>query len=146
MQTLQDRAKVKSFYYSKIAEGMSVENANKLIEYRVGHSDWEGFQPLGLCKLPTWVAGAYRIKPETVTHKGGEYPKPINDVQVIIKAQVVYYPDWQVRMGELAIGAENVPAYARSYGRTIGMSKSGMYHLTEAAALDHAQVLFGSGK
>lgn len=74
-QSRQELAKVQAFYYQKIADGMSEAEAGNLIQYcNLNPKIWHA------SAYPKWNRDrVYRIKPETVKHKGGEYPAPIKD-------------------------------------------------------------------
>lgn len=135
MQTTQERAKVQAFYYGKIAEGLSIGEAGKLIQMSGGGNVWLDYT--GRESILFRHDFQYRIKPETVTHPGGEYPKPCDDVEAIEAQGFAYYPSW-------GINFEGVPVpevVKNSVSGPNEIAKCGMYHLTEEAALEHAKVM-----
>lgn len=76
-QDIKELAKVQAFYYNKIAEGMSVADANKLIQSKFVRDGDSWFSEISSKTPIKWSdTNVYRIKPETVIHKGGEMPKP----------------------------------------------------------------------
>jgi hypothetical protein len=86
---------VKRHYYTLLANGASVEEAYKQIEYLDPVLDeWVYFsanyrtaviRPGSFADSRQW-----RIKPATVTHPGGEYPAPLTQLQ---EGDKFYYPD-----------------------------------------------------
>ena len=66
-------AKVKAFYYAKVVETGSCKEASKLIQCKGINGKWSDVVALE----PTWSGTRYRIKPDTVTHPGGEMPRPL---------------------------------------------------------------------
>ena len=138
MQTDQERAKVQAFYYGKIAEGLSLVEARRLINYKAHGASWFSFRPSH--KLIDWEEEVdYRIKPETVTHPGGEYPKPCDDAEAVEVQGFAYYPSWGIGLD----GGPVAEAVKNSVSREEDIAASGMYHLTKEAALEHAKVMLG---
>ena len=98
-QDIKELAKVQSFYYKKIAEGMSVEDVNKLIQYKLTGNDYTYFSDVNGKKPLSWDDNfSYRIKPETVMHKGGEMPKPYEKGDIFYE---YYAPLFSYRTGDV---------------------------------------------
>ena len=129
-------AKVKAFYYAKVVElGGNHEAAKTFIHGRCRGDEWSGICFSG--KEPDWDFDEYRIKPETVIHPGGEYPKPLSD-----EAELSGIRCWMPKAG----AEDNVGqiVFQRSTGEYLchRLLKLGLLHKTEEAAIAHAKVIY----
>lgn len=130
-----EQAKIAAEFYTRIANGEAREDvANEIECYFQG--DWSVCSANNVGKPDA----KYRWKPKAVKHPGGEYPEPCNDAEAILVNGGAFRPDFSISNGALSI-----------FGRPYGVSKfqtalilaaSGLYHLTEEAALQHARALF----
>ena len=145
MQDKIDLATVKAFYYQKVVELGHPSQALKFIEFRRYDSDeWRAahqFHSLTECDV-VWNHGSheYRIKPETVMHKGGEYPKPLSDISEM-KGVNLYAPNWEFIDGRMVATGKNVGAFIMN-DALIEMAAAKMYHKTKEAAIAHAKVIY----
>ena len=137
MQDKIERAKVKAFYYQKVVETGSHEEATKLIEANEGLGWSNDF----IGREPNWSAPMYRIKPETVMHKGGEYPKPCYSAGEMHSAGLAYFPNFTLSYsGEVLAKAEM--ADCQDINNCEMFASTGLYHLTRKAAIAHAKVIY----
>lgn len=85
-------------------------------------------------------AYTWRIKPETVMHKGGEYLKPCDDIG---SETVVYYPDWKFSDNNNKVVSCSRSVVITENTRAIrALIKSGLAHKTREAAIAHAKVIY----
>ena len=143
MQTDKERFKVAAFYYGKAAE-IGAGAASKLIQARhFGDSYWCDFTGSDE-DAPTKFVGSieYRIKPETVMHKGGEIPKPCDDIG---SETVLYCPDWAIDDDDDSM----LVAYFRKFSiasssreAITAAVRAGLFHTTKEAAIAHAKVIY----
>ena len=142
MQTDKERFKVAAFYYGKAAE-IGAGAASKLIQARhFGDSYWCDFTGSDE-DAPTKFVGSieYRIKPEAVMHKGGEYPKPCYSAGEMHSAGLAYFPNFTLSYsGEVLAKAEM--ADCQDINNCEMFASTGLYHLTRKAAIAHAKVIY----
>lgn len=128
-------AKIKAFYYAKVVELGSYEEATKLVQYQKEKDLWVSPER----SEPAWQGAFYRIKPDTVIHPGGEMPRPLT-VEEAEHAKRVYTPvldsdDWAVRV-----------CYFESEYNRIKISKLGLAFKTKGDAIAAGNVIFNLPK
>ena len=74
-------------------------------------------------------------------HKGGEYPKPCDD---IASETDFYYPDWDLSDDNSKVIASfrKVSGKHSSKEASLSIVKAGLAHLTKEAAIAHAKVIY----
>ena len=84
----------------------------------------------------------YRWKPETVKHKGGEYPKPCQSIEEVRNAKEIWiaYVDW-------LDGVKATKRYPHEHTdeHILMFFKTGRCHLTQEEAEQHSRVMLGLG-
>lgn len=132
-------AKVKAFYYTKVAELGSFEEASKLVEIKNWEGIWENLYAVIDSSEPLWECDEYRVKPETVIHPGGEYPNPCDDWKAMV-GKPLYRPCLHIYDGEKSASAIYFHPITDE-GTLISFAKLGIYHLSEENAIAHAKVI-----
>lgn len=134
MQSYIEKAKVKAFYWAKVVELGNESEAAKLIQWRKDHNvsgDWESLS----CGAVIEFRDGYdfRIKPETVQHRGGGYPKPCT-VDEAVKAPSVFSPFYN----EIGLIAHewNDPR------QKANIARGGLAYLKEEDAIARGKVIF----
>ena len=72
-QTQQELDAIRAEYYGRAAKGESYEEINQDLQHVLA-GKWISYEYV--TGQPTWKCDAYRWKPKTVTHPGGEMPEP----------------------------------------------------------------------
>ena len=127
--------KVKAFYYSKVVELGSYEEASKLIQCKGINGKWSDVVALE----PTWSGTRYRIKPDTVIHPGGEMPRPLT-VEEAEHEKVLYAPS--ISSADWCVEAH----YFESEYSKIELSKLGLAFKTREDAIAAGNVIFNIPK
>lgn len=139
-QSTQEKSVVLSFYWQKVAAGVSISDANAAIQVSFEHNeDWIGVDDyLDSSRVfpPNFDASNafWRIKPKTVTHPGGKHPEPCRSP----KDGVTYYfadasSDGYVASVRCFVGHRRLPKL---------IADSGCLFEDTADAKSHASVLF----
>lgn len=140
-QTKEELWAVASEYYKQKSEGK-----NPLVQYcRSGKGEWDEYIACYGMEIPNFNDGdIWRLKPETVQHKGGEYPKPCTDVDEMKESGVVYKPSFHIgingKVYPKAIMLVIDPRYTRYY--LDGIAKSGLHYLKCDDAIARAKVIY----
>lgn len=149
MQTDKERFKVAAYYYEKAAE-VGLDNAGRLVQFYTDvEGDWQdGFNSTMMTgEVGFHPAYTWRIKPETVMHKGGEYPKPISICDGEKCPDIFYIPMVHADGVLFQICRPSVmPEYQKnpfcSPAYCFQLIKAGIAHETKEAAIAHAKVIY----
>ena len=128
-------AKVKAFYYAKVVELGSYEEASKLIQYQKEKDLWVSPER----SEPARQGAFYRIKPDTVIHPGGEMPRPLT-VEEAEHEKVIYAPS--ISSADWCVEAH----YFESEYSKIELSKLGLAFKTREDAIAAGNVIFNIPK
>lgn len=126
--------KIAAEYYQKLSEFKSVEGLQYKDICQHRYEFWD--KSMGVPEFHNNIL-KFRWVELRKTHDGGSYPMPCSKPEVLENAKVVYFPRWSVEFG--ACAGKAVIKY--SDGKKAAVS--GVYHLTEQAAIEHAIVLYG---
>lgn len=144
MQDKIELAKVKAFYYQKVVELGAPSQALKLIEFRRYDGDeWRSAYQLHPVTEFDVAWGhrthEYRIKPETVIHMGGEYPKPLT-MEDFERNEIKRF--WVPSPENERLSKEIYGYDLKHHSYVKRLVSRGVAHLAESDAIAHAKVIY----
>jgi hypothetical protein len=87
------------------------------------------------------ITSHLKLKPETVTHPGGEYPKHCDDAEAILSAESFYSPGFVFENDGRVVPYAGVGRVA-DQSRARILAQTGLIHLSKEAAIAHAKVIY----
>ena len=117
------------------------EGENPVAQYLDRNNIWCDYYDRGGLYMPNFNDGdKWRLKPELVKHKGGEYPAPCTDPDALLNAEKVYLPDYLIDNGIIKPCAVlRLCSEASVINNLISVK---LAYLTEEDALARAKVIY----
>ena len=136
-QTKEELWAVAAEYFRLKSEGK-----NPIAEYYIiDRKEWYAHGHCFGLDIPNFNDGdIWRLKPETIQHRGGEYPKPCTGADELMDSLHAYIPGFEINDDGVFPVANRVSIPNRR--AEVNAAKSGLYYLKGKDALERAKVIY----